>query len=84
MNKDDEIYTNRKKVKDRCHYTGTFREAAHSKCNLTYKVPKDIPATIHNASYDTHFIINELAAEFKGELNCIEKNRENILPFLNQ
>ena len=48
VDKDDENYTNRKKVKDHCH----------SKCNLNYKVPKDIPIIIHNASYDTHFIIN--------------------------
>ena len=76
MDKDDENYTNRKKVKDHCHYTGKFRGAAHSKCNLNYKFPKDIPIIIHNASYDTHFIINHLAEEFKGELTCIEENME--------
>ena len=40
--------------------------AAHSKCNLNYKVQKEIPIIIHNATYDTHFIINQLAIEFKG------------------
>ena len=58
MDKDDENYRNKRKVKDHCHYTGKFRGAAHSKCNLNYKVPKDILIIIHNASYDTHFIIN--------------------------
>ena len=80
MDKNDENYKNRKKVKDHCHYTGKFRGAAHSKCNLNYKVPKDIPIIIHNVSYDTHFIINQLA-EFKGELNCIEDNMEKYITF---
>ena len=84
VDKDDEIYINRKKFKDHCHYTGKFRGAAHSKCNLNYKVPKDIPIIIHNASYDTHFVINQLAEEFKGELNCIGDNMENISLFLYQ
>ena len=81
MDKDDENYKNKRKVKDHCHYTGKFRGAAHSKCNLNYKVPKDIPIIIHNASYDTHFIINQLAEEFKGELNCIRENMEKCVTF---
>ena len=84
MDKDDENYTNRKKVKDHCHYTGKFRGAAHSKCNLNYKVPKEIPIIIHNASYDTHFIIDQLAKKFKGQLNCIGDNMKNISLFLYQ
>ena len=56
------------KVRDHYHYTGKFRGAAHSICNLKYKVPKEIPVKIHNCStYDYHFIIKELAEEFKGE-----------------
>ena len=81
IDKDDKNYKNRKKVKDHCHYTGKFRGAAHSKCNLNYKVPKDIPIIIHNASYDTHFIINQLAEEFKGELDCIGENMEKYTTF---
>ena len=79
--KDDENYTNKTKVKDHCHYAGKFRGAAHSKYNLNYRVPKDIPIIIHNASYDTHFIINKLAEEFKGELNCIGENMERYITF---
>ena len=55
--------------------------AAHSKCNLNYKVLKNIPIIIHNASYDAHFIINQLAIEFKGELNCIGDNMEKYITF---
>ena len=81
MDKDDENYKNRKKVKDHCHYTGKFRGAAHSKCSLNYKVPKDIPRIIHNASCDTPFKINQLAEEFKGELDCIGENMEKYITF---
>ena len=81
MDKDDKDYINRKKFKDYCQYTGKFRGAAHSKCNLNYKVLKDIPLIVHNASYDTHFIISQLAEEFKGELNCIGDNMEKYVTF---
>ena len=46
------------KVRDHCHYTGKFRGAAHSICNLRYKTPKEIPVVFRNGStYDYHFII---------------------------
>ena len=77
----DENYKKRRKVKDHCHYTRKCRGAAQSDCNLKYKVPKDIPIIIHNASYDTHFIINKLAEEFIGELDCIGENIENYITF---
>ena len=77
----DEIYKNRRKVEDHCHYIGKFRGAAHSDCNLKYKVPNNIPIVIHNASYDNHFIINQLAKEFKNELDCIGKNMEKFITF---
>ena len=66
MDKNDKNYINKKKVTDHCHYTGKFRGAAHSKCNLNYKVPKEIPIRIHNASYDTLFILEQYAKKFKG------------------
>ena len=70
-NEDDKNYKNRKKVKDHCHYTGKFRGAAHSICNLKYKALQGTPIVIHNASYDTQFIIKQLAKEFKDKLDCI-------------
>ena len=81
LDKNDKNYTNGKKVKDHCHNTKKFRGPAHSICNLKYKLPKEIPIIIHNASYDTHFIINQLAIEFKGELNCIGDNMEKYITF---
>ena len=63
------------------YYIGKFRGAAYSKYNLNYKVPKEIPIVIHNASYDTHFIIDQLAKEFKGEFNCTGDNMEKYITF---
>ena len=36
---------------------------------------------INNASYDIHFIINQLEEEFKGELNWIGENMEKYIAF---
>ena len=77
MYKDDENC----KVKDHCHYTEKFRGPAHNKCNLNYKVPKDIPIIIHNGIYDTHFVINQLAEDFKDKLNCKGENMEKYITF---
>ena len=70
------------KVRDHCHYTGKFRGAAHSICNLRYKVQREIPVKIHNGSkYDYHFIIKELAEEFKGQFDCLGENTEKYIIF---
>ena len=59
-------------VKYYCHYIGKYRRAAHDICNLRYKTSKEIPLVFHNGStYDYHFIIKNLAAEFEGEL-CLK------------
>ena len=43
------------KLRDHCHYTGKYPGAAHSICNLRYKVVKEIPVVLHNGSvYDYH------------------------------
>ena len=53
------------KVRDHCHYTGEYRGAAHSLCDLKYSIPKQITVIFHNESnYDYCFIIKELAEEF--------------------
>ena len=59
------------KVGDHCHYTGKFREAAHSIYNLRYKTPKEIPIVFHNGStYDYHFKIYKLAKNLMVSLNA--------------
>ena len=70
------------KVRDHFHYTGKFRRAAHSICHLKYKIPREIPVIFHNCStYDYHFIIKQLAKEFKGEFKCSGENTERYITF---
>ena len=70
------------KVRDHCHYTGKFRGAAHSICNLRYKVPNELPVVIHNGStYDYHFIIKQLAEELKTQSECLGENIEKYITF---
>ena len=72
----------KQKVRDHCHYTGKYRGAAHSICNLRYKISKEIPVVFHNGStYDYHFIIKQLAREFKGNFECLGENTEKYITF---
>ena len=53
---------NYQKIRDHCHYTGKYRGAAHSICNLKFNVPNKISAIFYNSSnYDYYFIIKKLA-----------------------
>ena len=71
-----------KKVRDHCHFTGKLIRAAHNICNLRYKVPREIPVKFHNGStYDYHFIIKELAEEFKDKFTCLGENTEKYISF---
>ena len=81
--KEKQKYKLYKKVRDHCHFTGKYRGAAHSICDLTYKVPHEIPVHFHNGSgYDFHLIIKELVEEFKGEdIDCIADNTEKYISF---
>ena len=59
---------NYRKVRDHCHYTGKYRSAVHSIYNLKFNLPNEILVVFDNGSnYDYHFIIKELANEFKGK-----------------
>ena len=70
------------KVSDHCHYTGQVRGAAHSICNLNNKVPQEIPVKIHNGSkHDYHFLMKEIAEEFKAEFECLGENAEKYITF---
>ena len=51
-------------------------------CNLRYKVPKKIPVVFHNGSkYDHHFIIKQIAEDFKGQFERLGENTEKYITF---
>ena len=50
-------------------------------CEEKLCMDKDDENYKKNASYYTHFIINQLAEELKGELNSIGENMEKIYHF---
>ena len=75
---DDENY---RRVRDHCHLTGKFRGAAHSICNLKYRLPKIYPVIFHNLSgYDSHLFIKNLGKS-EGKIDCIPNNEEKYISF---
>ena len=78
----DDDNKNYHKVRDHYHYTGKYRGAAHSICNLRYKTPKEIPVMFHNGStHDYHFVIKELTKKSEGQFECLGENTEKYITF---
>ena len=74
-------FNEKRKVRDHCHYTGLYRGAVHSLCNLQYKIPNYIPVVFHNlAGYDGHLFLRELAKYTTG-MGVIAKNTEDNISF---
>ena len=66
------------KVRDHCCYTEGYRGIR----NLKYCVPKKNPMVFHNGSNcNYHFIIKELAEEFKKQFTCLGENTEKYITF---
>ena len=75
---DDEEY---RRVRDHCHLTGKYRGAAHSICNLKFRLPKFYPVIFHNLSgYDSHLFIKNLGKS-EGKIDCIPNNEEKYISF---
>ena len=69
-------------IRDHCHYTKKFREAAHSLCNLRYKTSKEILIVFQNGyTYDWQFIINKLEKKNWGQLECLGENTKTYITF---
>ena len=70
------------KVRDHCHFTGKYRGALHSKCNLklggkTLIIPV---LAYNNSGYDSHMFVKRLS-ETEGRVSCIAENEEKYITF---
>ena len=71
-----------KKVRDHCHFTGTYRGCAHSVCNLNFcNRYFKIPVFFHNMkNYDGHLIIqNAEKLSNKKKIDVIAQNSEKFI-----
>ena len=65
----DQIYC---EIRNHCHYTGEHGGAAHIICNSKYSAPRKIFIGFHiGSNYNYHFIIRQLAEEFKTQFTCL-------------
>ena len=70
-----------KKVRDHCHVTGKFREAAHWSCNINFQLTKKIPVIFHNLrGYDIHLIFFEIN-KFDVKISVIRSGLEKYMTF---
>ena len=77
----DEFLPSEKKLRDHCHFTGRFREAAHSNCNLQFQKPKFTPVFFHNLSgYDSHLFVKNLG-KTSGEIRAIANKEQKYISF---
>ena len=80
----DEKKVSMRKVCDHCHYTGKYRGALHSKCNLRLKRTRTIPVFFHNLTgYDCHLFVKRLA-DSPGDVSCIPRNKKKYVTFNKQ
>ena len=69
------------KVRDHCHITGKYREAAHYPCNINLKISKMTPLIFHNLKgYDSHLIFKGLS-NFNVKISVIPNGLEKYMAF---
>ena len=69
-------------MRDQCHYTGKYRGALHSGCNLKLGERTLIILVLahNNSGYDSHMFVKRLA-DTKGKTSCIAENEEKYITF---
>ena len=76
---DDDKYN---KIEDHCYYTEIYLGGAHVVCSKKFKIPPETPVVFHNGfTYHYHFVIKELAKEFKGKFECLGENTKKYIRF---
>ena len=69
------------KVRDHCHITGKFREAAHWRCNINLQLTKKVSVIFHNLrGYNSHLIFDELK-NFYVKIEVIPNRLEKYTAF---
>ena len=69
------------KVRDYCHFTGQYREAAHNSCNLRCRKPMILPVIFHNLQgYDAYLFLKQLST-VPGVLNCMPSTEKKYISF---
>ena len=69
------------KVRDNCHVTGKFKDAAHWSCNINLQLTKKVPVIFHNLrGYDSHIIFCELN-KFDVKIDVITNRLEIYMAF---
>ena len=79
------------KVRDHDHVNGKYRGAAHSECNLLFRLRKDqqknknsfiIPVLFHNLrGYDSHLLMQEIGNYKKERISVIPNTMEKYIGF---
>ena len=71
------------KVRDHCHYTGSYRGPAYRICNLRYKIHHYFPIVFHNLSrYDAHLFVRQLGKKFyMGKIGVIAESKDKYISF---
>ena len=69
------------KVRDHCHITGKYGDAAHLSCYVNLKLSKKIPVIFHNLrGYDSYLIIKEIS-KFNVKVRVIPNGLGKYMAF---
>ena len=81
-NKNHEKYQKLKNLIDHDHYSGKYRSAAHSICNLRATRSNEIFVGIHNGSgYNFKLLLKKFAFHFKQDISVIAETIEKYMSF---